>query len=182
METQNITDSKPELNSMENDQIAHLAGFFDAVGNITIRVVKNSNYSLNYTLHSMLEVYRPSDDDPILGKLLAYCDENEVRYGISEQSHGAERDSTSVKWTVKEPDSVEQFLQPMMDYLVSKFFEAELMLTQILPAIRNGDHRERQGFYELMGLSDELIRRSTSNKKESKYTQEYFKDEWSITE
>lgn len=180
METQNVTDIEPEMNSVEKDQIAHLAGVLDAVGAVRINVVKDSDYRLDYTLQPMLRLLRPNEDDPILGKLVAYCDEYGVRYSITKKSHGGDRDSTSIQWTVKDAESVERFLEPMMDYLVTNYFRAELMLTEVLPAIRDDKHRTKQGFYELMGIAD-TMREGRSLRKEPKYTQEYFGDEWSIS-
>jgi len=181
METQNVTDIEPESNSVENDQIAHLAGVFDAVGGVRINVVNDTDYRLDYTLQPMLRLLRPNEDDPVLGKLIAYCDEYSVRYSITEKSHGRDRDSTSIQWSVKHPDSVERFLEPMMDYLVTNYFRAELMLEAVVPAIRDGEHRTKGGFYELMGIADKM-REGRSLRKEPKYTQEYFGEKWSLEE
>lgn len=181
METQSVTEAETQMNSVEDEQIAHLAGVFDAIGGVTLRVIKDSDYRLNYTLEPMLRLQRPNEDDPVLGKLMAYCDEEGVRYTITDKSHGADRESNSVEWIVKDPDSVERFLEPMMDYLVTNYFRAELMLEVVLPAIRSGKHREKQGFYELMEVVEKL-REGKTLRKEPKYTQEYFADEWSITQ
>lgn len=181
MKTQNVTDIEPKSNSMENDQIAHLAGVFDAIGGVRIKVVKDADYRLDYTLRPMLRLQRPNKDDPLLGKLMAYCDEYRVRYSIIEKSHGGEKDSTSNRWVVKHPDSVERFLEPMMDYLVTNYFRAELMLTEVLPAIRDDKHRTKEGFYGLMGIGDKM-REGRSLRSEPKYTQEYFGELWSLGE
>lgn len=181
METQNVTEAEPVWHSMENEQVAHLAGVFDAIGGVTIRVVHDTDYRLDYTAEPMLRLLRSNDEDPLLGKLMAYCDDEAVRYSITEKSHGADRDSTSIEWVVKHPDSVERFLEPMMDYLVSNYFRAELMLEVVLPAIENGDHRTKEGFYELMGVAEKL-REGQTLRQEPKYTQEFFEEEWSLTE
>ena len=181
METQNVTDIEPKSNSMENDQIAHLAGVFDAIGGVRINVVKDTDYRLDYMLQPMLRLQRPNEDDPLLGKLMAYCDEYTIRCSITEKSHGEDRDSTSIRWVVKHPDSVERFLEPMMDYLVTNYFRAELMLTEVLPAIRDDEYLTEQGFYDLMGVADKM-REGRSLRSEPKYTQEYFGDLWSLGE
>lgn len=179
MSTQNLTDDDTEQNSVQDDQIAHIAGVFDAVGTISLRVVKDNDYRLNYTLQPIVQVIRPNEDDPIMGKLMAYCDEQGVRYGISEKSHGPDRDRNSIMLTVKEPESVQRFLEPLMDYLVTKYFEAEVMVGEIVPAIKDGKHLEKQGFYDLMALVEELRSQSADLRKSTKYTQEFFAEEWS---
>jgi hypothetical protein len=181
MKTKQVTQLAVEPRSMEEKNIAHLAGVFDAVGNINLIISKDSSYRLGYNLRPTLKLYRPNEDDPVLGELVGYCEDNGVRYTITERTHGEEQDTVSIKWVVKHPDSIQRFLEPMMDYLLSHLIEAELMLTQILPAIEADKHRDREGFYELVGLADEL--RSRSQKGGNvKYTQEYFAEEWSIAE
>lgn len=181
MATKDVTEPAVEQNLMEDTQVAHLAGFFDGVGSVTIRVVKDSDYRLGYTLQPMLRLLRPDDEDPCLGKLMAYCDEEAVRYSLSEKSHGGDRESSSFEWTVKKPESVERFLQPLMPYLVTNYRPAEVMLATVLPAIEDDAHRDEESFYDLIGVAEEL-RNYTQQRREAKYTQEFFEEEFSLSE
>jgi hypothetical protein len=181
MATEDVTQTKVESCRMEDEQIAHLAGYFDGVGSVTIRVIKDSDYRLGYTLQPSLRLQRSNDEDPAIGKLLAYCDEEAVRHSVSESSHGADRASSSIEWSVREPESVERFLRPMMPFLVTNYVPAEIMLTDVLPAIENDAHREKESFYHLIGVAEQL-REYTGENQAAKYTQEYFEDEWSIVE
>jgi hypothetical protein len=74
---------------MDDKNIAHLVGVLDAVGIVTVHVSKNDKYSIGYQYQAVARIIRPIDEnDPILGKLLAYCDENGIKYSLSEKSHG----------------------------------------------------------------------------------------------
>jgi len=179
--SETVTEAEPESYSVEEEQIAHLAGVFDAVGGITVNVIHDTDYRLDYTIQPMLRLLRPDENDPLLGKLMAYCDENAIKYSISEKSHGEERESTSVEWLVKNPESIRQFLEPMLPYLVTQYEKAVVMLEQIVPRIEDGLHREKSGFLEIMEFAD-MIRQSNRRGTELKYTREYFEDEWSITQ
>ena len=170
-----ITDSDTETYNVEDNHVAHLAGVFDAIGNIRLQVQKRSSYRLGYMIRPVLRLERPQESDPLLGKLAAYSDEYNVRYSFTERS------GSSIKWTVTDTESVRNFLEPMMEYLVSKHTQANLMLRQALPAIEQEKHKTKEGFVELMGIADKM-RLETPTRGSVKYTQEYFKDKWSLSE
>lgn len=176
MKNQIIISKENEWKSVEDIQIAHLAGVFDAIGSIRLSVIKDSDYRIDYNLRPSLILLRPDRDDPVLGKLMQYSEECGIKYSIIEQSHGKDG-SVSLQWTVQDIENVRLALEPMMKYLVTKFFPAELMLTEILPALENEKHRSKDGFYEIMGLSDKL-REYKSDYGNVKYTQKYFAEEW----
>lgn len=177
--SEKITAGYDKWHSMQDTQEAHLAGVFDAVGGIALRVVKDDDYALNYTIRPHLSIRRPHQEDPILGKLMEFCDERAVKYSIGEKT-GRGQEKPSIEWTVTDPDSIEAFLEPLTDYLVTNYFRAELMLEVAIPSIRNGDHLRQDGFYQLVGVSEKLREGSRSRNKR-KYTQEFFEKEWDLS-
>lgn len=167
---------------MEDTEIAHLAGVFDAIGTATVHITKNDRYTIGYQFQAILRLIRPKDDsDPLMGKLMAYCDENGVRYSISEKSHGANQDTESYEWVCKNPESIRRFLEPMVPYFVTNYEGAVLMLEQVIPRMEDNQHQEKGGFYELMGIADQL-RRSNRRGPDVKYDQDYFAEKWSLSE
>lgn len=182
METQQLQTRGGSNPDMEDTEIAHLAGVLDAVGTVSVHVSKNDRYSIGYQYQAVVRVIRPMDDnDPLMGKLMAYSDELGVKHSISEKSHGPDSDSKSYEWFCKNPESIRRFLEPMLPYLVTQYEKAVIMLEQIVPRIEDGLHREKQGFYELMEFAD-MIREDNRRGTELKYTQDYFAEEWSIIE
>lgn len=163
---------------MKETDIAHLAGLIDGTGNISVRVSKVDGYKLGYTLRPEISIRRHTEDDPVLGKIVAYCDEYGVQYSDFEEE---KKNGTVVSISVKELDSVSKFLEPLLPYLVTKYFLAEAMVEQIIPSMKDGKHREKEGFLELMKLVEEFRNYST-NKGKKKYDYDYFAEEWSVAQ
>jgi len=167
-------DLHPDMN---DEQIAHLAGVFDAIGAATVNVTKNDRYSLGYQFQPTVRFQRPSDDEALMGKFTAFAEERGVRYHISEIEH-PNREYTSYRLFVREPESIERFLTPLQDHLVTSFTQVSLLLN-ILPAVKDGYHTSREGFFDLMDAAD-AIRTKNYRSSEPKYTKEYFAEEWDM--
>lgn len=168
--SERITETKNEQDSMKTTQVAHLAGVFDGAGEIALRVEKAGDYNLGYRIIPVLRFTVHSEDDPSLGKLIEYSEEHDVNFSLLDQKQ-------KVQWTVTDPDSIERFLESIDRHLLSNMFRAKLMLDVVLPAIRNGDHLNKDGFYELVGIAEKMREGRSKN---AKYTQEYFDEEWSL--
>jgi len=168
---------------VDKTDIAHLAGVLDAAGTVTVRITKNKRYSIGYQYSAMVELSRPAnDDDPLLGKLLTYCDEYGARYKLSEQSDHDGK-GKSYRWRCNSPDNIERFLEPMLSYLVTEYESAVIMIEQIIPRMEDGLHTEKGGFYELMEFAD-AVRKSNprSRRSDLQYDQDYFAETWSVAE
>lgn len=171
MLTETVTLSEHQRRIVQSEQTAHLAGYFDARGSTYLNIRQKDSFRINYTIKPFVEIYGLNEDDPIVGKLLSYCDEYHIRNRI------ADRKNQNLIFQIDKPKSVERFLKPLRPYLVSNYVRTEVMLEEALPAIHDDQHRNKQGFYELVGLADEM-REDT----ESKYDQEYFAEKWSVAE
>lgn len=157
---------------MDDEQIAHLAGVVDSLARITVHVMKNERYSLDYEFRASIRVrlpYETDGDEMLIGKVLAYCDERGVKHGESRE------DRFVIE--IREPESIERFLSPMMAYLVRQHGDAMLMLEEIVPAIERGEHTEKEGLINLLEISEPL--RSESRKGEG-HTPEEFREMWGI--
>jgi hypothetical protein len=175
MKTKEVTRSEDQENRMEEIQIAHLAGVFDASGVITIRLAKNSSYKINYTANPAIQIIRPDEDDPLLGKLMAYCEDERVKHNIAEIEHGKKRDNLSVKLETTYNDSIRRFLKPLVPYLVTNYIDAEIMLQEALPVFENCDVKTKSGFLRMMETADKL---RTNKRGQIKYTTDYFEEKW----
>jgi len=171
---QNLTETETVQYSMETPEVAHLAGVFDAGGNITVEIAPNQSQRINYTYRPTLQISLSTDDEPLLGKLVAFCDEYRIKYNLKEN------DSTT-RLIIRDKGSIERFLEELSPYLVTTYEDARIMLQIVLPAVRNGDHRSKDGFYQLMKMADRL-RESNKTRSNVKYDQEYFAEEWSLPE
>jgi hypothetical protein len=171
MTPKNVTSTQEEKNRVKDTEIAHLAGVFDEAGNINVNIAKVDRYTVGYDFRPLCIVSHEQshEDDPMMGKIAQYCDEKAIKANFLDVPK-----QNNNRIEIKQPDSIERFLDPLIPYLVSEYRNSQIMLKQILPAVREQKHREKQGFYELMGYVD-MIRKSRS---QTKYTQEYFAEEW----
>lgn len=168
---------------MDETDLAHLAGVIDAIGTVTVRVSKSERYSIGYHYQAVAQVSRPAnDDDPLLGKLLAYCDEYGAGYKLTEVSDD-DGGGISYRWACNSPDDIERFLEPLLPFLVTEYESSVLMIEQILPRMEDGLHTEKEGSYELMEFAD-IVRASNPRRRspELKYDQDYFAEAWSVAE
>ena len=182
MQSKQLQTQGEKTPDVDETDIAHLAGVLDATGTVTVRVTKNKRYSIGFQYSAVVELSRPAnDDDPLLGKLLAYCDEYGARYKLSEAVN--ENGSKSYRWVCNSPDNIERFLEPLLPFLVTEYESAVIMIEQIIPRMNDGLHTEKEGFYELMEFAD-VVRDSNPRNRRSdlKYDQDYFAEAWSVAE
>ena len=154
---------------MNDTQTAHLAGVFDAAGAVTAHITKRDRYSIGYEFRPLVRVQRPHRHVPLIGKLDEYAEQQSVGGLVEETSSGYE-------FEVYGPEDISNFLEPLVPYLVTNYEPAQIMLQEIVPAVEDDKHLTKQGFYELVGVVEEL--RESTARSDSRYTQEYFADEW----
>lgn len=163
--------------SLSNEDIAHLAGVFDAIGIVNIRIAKDDTYRIGYEMRPICEVTQTEGpmQDALMEKMCAYCDENNVKY-MMVHANKREGENDRNKLTITEPWAIEEFLEPLLPYLVANYEPAVLMIEAAVPLLKHDRHLDKQGFYDLMGIADQL--RSSRNNKRSVYDQQYFAEEW----
>lgn len=165
---------------MEETQIAHLAGAFDVTGVLNVYINKEEGYKVGYRMTPLCRMTFPVErEDPLLGKMISYCEEQNVQYHLNETFNDQEEKSTSQRIEIKKPHSIEAFLLPLLDHLVTHYEAAIIMLEQIVPRIKDDLHKEKDGFYEIMQFAD-VLREKSNHTSRTKYTAEYFSEEWSI--
>lgn len=155
---------------MDDHDVAHLAGVLDGAGRISAGISKENGYAVGYRYKPYVRIHRPENDSAMLGKLDAYAEEYGVRYNLIEKTE-------SVMFRISDPDVIERFLEPLLPWLVTTYEPAIIMLEEVLPALREDKHKTKDGLYELAGYADEL-REVHHRGRKTKYSQEYFADEW----
>lgn len=159
-----------EQSGMSNNA-AYVAGFFDACGTISISIQENELHKLGHQIQARVGIRKAQVEKyaPAAGRVMEYADSQKVKYTMNEYSDGIEFEIVIV-------DSIERFLEPLLDHLVATYEEAVVILEVALPLLRDGAQSDKQKFYELVGVADDLRERPGS----VKYTQEYFEDEWGL--
>lgn len=160
---------------MQNDQIAHLAGVFDAVGAITVHVSKKEDRRIGYSFSPLVSMTRPTTQERLRRKLDAYCEANAVQHSVGKKTRPDSQDA--FLFEVKSPEAIRRFLHPMKGYFVVQDENVTIMLEEILPRVEADEHLTKPGLYELMGYAD-VLRETSRYGGTAKYTQSYFADLW----
>lgn len=178
--TPTSTQTEQAAVSMDETDVAHLAGFFDAAGTLTVYLGESDNQSIGYRMIPTCRVTRPvTKNDPIMGKVAAYCDEQHVGYQIEEIEHGDDRVGSSLRLELRKRRDIELFLEPLKEHLVSTYEQSVLMLEEVIPRMDNDDHLTEEGFYELMEYVD-AIREFSNHDSRQEYDQQFFGELWGL--
>jgi hypothetical protein len=157
---------------MEDTEIAHLAGFVDSAGRITVHVAKNERYALDYELRPIIRIYIPETSEAMVGKIEAYCDD----YGVkTTRTHKEASHSYCIH--IRDRASIRRFLEPMMDWLVIQYEAAIIMLDEILPAFEEGKHTDPEGFVEILRIAQPM---RVGPRGEDQLRAEDFAEKWDV--
>lgn len=151
---------------------AYVAGVFDATSSVSVSVTTQRNTLTGYTIVPRIQLQRQQRD------LIGVVDEWALEHGVNGTLR--ERETSSgihYKYTVQSRDDVEQLLKLIEPFIVVKHDTIQIILNEVLPRLRDGVHRDKEGFIETMEYVD-MVRESTKTKN-YKYDADYFREEWS---
>jgi hypothetical protein len=171
MTNQTVTETAIVPSSVNKIDVAHLAGLIDGGGSIRVAVAQQDSYALGYSLTPTVRFSTPRKKDPAIGKLEAFCEEHNIRYSLTEAE-------TTIELSIDNKEGVKIFLEKVIDYLVTTFEDALIVMNEIIPRIEDKQHTNKEGFCEIMGYVDLLG--GSGQTENRKYTQEYFLKLWSL--
>lgn len=155
---------------VHSDQ-AYVAGFLDSDGGLDVKVSnRDGDFQLSPRVH-----LTQKEGIPVLlliQRVVDYC----KSIGIGEPSVYNSHTDTSVRITIRGLDDIEQFLEGIEKYCTIKRRQINIMLNEIIPRLRNGDHLNKKGFIETMEKIDEMNKSKGGVR--GKYNADYFKDLW----
>jgi len=155
---------------MKERDVIYLAGLLDGTGNFEVNVSPHDNYATGFRFEPKVRIRLDESDSAVLGLLDEYCEEVGVKYSLEERAG-----SDVVRFTVQEPDNIYRFTDPIGQYLIRNHEQARILLNEILRKVKDGEHRSKQGIYDLMKHVEKLRAGTGRN---PKYDREWFEDEW----
>jgi hypothetical protein len=155
---------------VKESDVIYLAGLIDGVGSFEVNVGPHDNYATGFRFEPMIRMQFKDSDTAVLGLLDEYCEEVGVNYSIQDRSN-----TTSLRFVVQDPDHICRFIEPMAPYLIRTYKDAEILCDKIAPKVKDGEHRTKQGIYDLMEYVEQLRAGSGRN---PKYDREFFEKEW----
>ena len=163
--------SSKNVYRMEDNWLWYLCGAFDTAGSISMKISKNDRLRIGYEIKPILKYSRPNEDNPSLGMVAEYAEENNIQFRFIQTQ------STS-SFTIDRPEDIRRFLTPIMDGLVQQQERAAIMLDEILPKYDDGVPSDRETALEIMEAVESLREKPIQGRKSSKYDLEFFKNEW----
>jgi len=155
---------------MENNWLWYIAGAFDSVGTLSAKIQEDDRRSVGHQFQPKLTLSRPKSREVVFGMLDEYATESGAKYHIEEMEN-------SLRLVINDAQSIERFLTPITPGIVQQEREVEIMLEEIIPALKEDKHTTKEGFVEIMESVDEL-RESVQTKGSPKYTSTHFKKKW----
>jgi len=157
---------------VKESDVIYLAGLIDGIGSFEVNVSPHDSYATGFRFEPKLRISLHETDEAVLGLLDEYCEEVGVKYSVEK------REATgAMRIVIQEPNGIINFVDPLGGYLIRNYEAAVIMLNDIIPPVKDGKHRTKQGLYELMEHV-EKIRSSHGRGREPKYDQAWFEKEW----
>ncbi|WP_330630693.1 hypothetical protein [Halocatena halophila] len=160
--------SNPDI---EDWMYPYLGGALDFTTGLRTKVRKSKSHKIGYTITPVVRFTNVSRTP--LGMIDAFCDE----YNINTVMH--HRDSGSYFLEISGTTNVKELLESFRPYILGLTEQVDILLNRIIPALERGDHREKEGFLSVMKNVEEF-REHNNRGKSSKYTKEFFEDEWDL--
>lgn len=166
-----LTTEQHDDSSMEDKTLWYLSGAVDSLANLKVAVQKHDKYEFGYRMTPEVSISRPYSRDAIFGLLDEYCTEVSAVYYMDEGT------KSSHKMVIENPDGVERFLKPIVGGFIQQYEDAELLLDEILPLLKDGQPQTKEEFIEVVEIGEKI----RENPDRLKYTAEYFREEWGIS-
>lgn len=162
---------------MEETWLWYLSGAIDTKARISVHVQKKERQKLGYyfTPRLVFRVSHPENQETLLGMLDEYSQEHNVKYRLQDVPT-----SDTEKFIIENSESVKRFLEPIMGGFVQQRERAEIMVDEIVPMFEDGPLETQDEAIEVMKMADRLRELPIEGKQSSKYTTEYFANEWGM--
>lgn len=149
---------------------AYLGGLLDGSGSITVAVRKSQDYAFGFYIEPELTLNKSKpysvqiiDDWAASNGIYGSAGEYEDRY----------------QFRMNRARDIARLLEILRPYIQDRREIVDLMLEDILPLLQESYHLEsKENFIEVVEMVDTLKELSVSTKKRSKYTADYFREEW----
>lgn len=167
-------ESNPEARDLSH---AYVAGLLDGAGRITIGISQTEDYEVGFSFSPRVE-FTLTDCPPELDEsLTAYFDSLGLSYG--KNTRGA-----TTTYSIQRISEVEQLLEAMGGELIRHFYTANEFYSDIIPRVKEGEHTDEEGFYQLVQNAERAIAQSGRLRHQNdsvKYTSEFFEEELDLT-
>lgn len=162
-------DSQTNMN--RNETRAYIAGMIDSKSSILVRIYESEGSQYGYRVDPSMTIMR---NVPFSLQVIDnYCMENGIYSQIQERNGNYEL-------VLRRTVDMEKFLQEIQPYIQDRQEEVSVLLEEILPVIMSDQYKKsKEDFVALVEMVDDL-RSLNPQIRGTKYTAEYFRDEWNL--
>lgn len=157
---------------------SYVPGFFDAEGCINLGIKEHENSTIGYRVSPGAIVNHTDHQSPVKELLCEYADHLGIKYTIEDKDAHNDRSSPFFSFRVYELESIEEFVSTLYPHLVVKKPQAKILLEDIIPVMKRGEHTGRRGFLKVMHYKEKMD--SMKGGTRGKYDLEYFEDMWGM--
>lgn len=150
--------------------VAYLAGVVDGKGNFRVTIQPNEKRNVGYSFMPQIRL-GIGDSEMFINMIDAYCEEIDSEYFIADPSN-----TTEV--VVSGLDAVDRFVGPLAQFFLLQREQVDAM-AEVIEGMQEDKHLSEEGIIELMEPV-EVLQENRSAGRPSKYTQQYFKDEFNL--
>lgn len=155
---------------------SYVGGLFDAEGCVSCSIAPNERSAVSYHAKPKCQITQ-RENDPLLKKLENYLDSIDVDYSTYHREYdGNKSDNFTIE--IRKRESIKIFLGDLMEDIVVKETQSNIMLNDIIPLLESGEHGTRRGFLKVMRHVDRM--NSLKGGVRGKYNLEYFEDKWGM--
>lgn len=155
---------------------AYIAGMLDGNATIAANISKNEDYAHGYGISCRVRLTR---NLPFaLQFIMDFCTDRGLKAHVKPKSPN-NVEGMRYEFTIQENRSIKEFLRMVYPYMHDRPEDAALLSEEIIPAIENGEHLEKESFIGLVKKIDDL-RDMNPHVTRAKYDLEYFQEEWDL--
>lgn len=147
----------------------YVAGFFDAKGRLKLQAAKSRDYTLGYTLSPGLRIALSNPQMLVGPHLKKYLADTSITPVFKESN-------SKLLVYINSNEDIEAFLEQIGKHCYYNYDICQLFYEQLIPAYRDGYHRSKSGFLDMLRAYENV----KNYNRESKYDVEYFESIWEL--
>ena len=159
---------------------AYVAGYFDGEGCVVGNIFKVKGSRRKFPFEIQPNIRCSSTDFDILQKTHDFLETHGLDVKLYHSNKKRPEESDQQHLVIYGLENVRKFLELIVPYLkTEKKMQGMIMLKEILPRMKNGEHLTKEGFIRVVAYI-EIMDSLKKGWQRSKYTVKYFRKLWGI--
>lgn len=149
----------------------YIAGVVDNHFNLVVTLSEDNNRTIGVRVQPTLRYN--FEREATREVLEQYCHRLDITPRVTRKDTTYEQ----YEFVIGRRDDIQQFLEPLHPYLVVRADAITILTDDIIPALNEGAHSDKDSFLQLAQTID-TFRQKAGRANRAEYDYEYFKDKW----